>query len=130
MFGVIATAVSALPVLWMAVLATVQFANLWMDPPYFREFIAIAAFWIGLVAAIAFFRRCVTTGVRSAISPWLIAAILLGIVGGVAEELMLLDNAKTSFAIGFFELAPLSWVAAGIVGAKLISSSKRVPHAA
>ena len=129
--GLLASAVSALPCIWMAVLAVAQFGNLWMQPPYVREFPAIVAFWLGLAAAIVFFVACVNKGLKRAVSPYLLALIGIGLLGGVAEELMLMDNAKVSFPLGFFEIAPLSWVIAGIVAAKLKrAEGGNVGHAA
>jgi hypothetical protein len=49
--------------------------------------------------------------------------IAVGIAGGISEEVMLLDNAKVSFPIGFFEIAPLSWIIAGVIATKLPNPS-------
>ena len=103
----------------MAILGVAQFGNLWMQPPYVREFPAIVGFWLGLAAAIVFFVVSVKKGLKRAMSPYLLALIGIGALGGIAEELMLMDNTKVSFPLGFFEIAPLSWVLAGIVAAKL-----------
>jgi hypothetical protein len=115
----------------MAILAVAQFGNLWMQPPYVRELPAIVGFWLGFAAAIVFFVVCVNKGLKRALSPYLLALIGFGLLGGVAEELMLMDNAKVSFPIGFFEIAPLSWVIAGIVAAKFKrTEGENVSHAA
>jgi hypothetical protein len=129
--GLLALAASALPCTWMAILAVAQFGNLWMQPPYVREFLAIVGFWLGLAAAVLFFALCVSKGLKRAVSPYLLVPIGIGLLGGVAEELMLMDNAKASFPLGFFEIAPLSWVIAGIVVAKLKrAGGANVGHAA
>ena len=117
--GLLASVASALPCIWMAILAAAQFGNLWMQPPYVREFPAIVAFWLGFAGAIVFFAVCAKKGLRRAASPYLLGLIGIGLLGGIVEEVMLLDNAKVSFPLGFFEIAPLSWVIAGIVAAKL-----------
>ena len=119
LLGLIAAAASAVPAVWMAILAVVQFGNLWMQPPYVREFPAIAGFWVGFVAAVVFFVVCLKSGLKLALSPYLLIPIAVGIVGGISEEVMLLDNAKVSFPIGFFEIAPLSWIIAGVIATKL-----------
>ena len=119
LLGLLAAAASALPCIWMAILAVAQFGNLWLQPPYVRELPAIVAFWVGFVGAIAFFGVCIKKGVGRAASAYLLIPIGIGILGGIAEELMLLDNAKVSFPIGFFEIAPLSWLIAGVFAAKL-----------
>jgi hypothetical protein len=119
LLGLLAAIASALPCLWMAILAVAQFGNLWMQPPYIREFPAILGFWLGFVAAVAFFVVCVRKGLRRAASIYLLVPIALGLVGGVAEEVMLLDNAKVSFPLGFFEIGPLSWIIAGFIAAKI-----------
>jgi hypothetical protein len=131
LLGLVASAASALPCIWMAILAVAQFGNLWLQPPYVREFPAILGFWLGLVSAVAFFVVCVNKGLRRAASPYLLIPIGVGLLGGLAEELMLLDNAKVSFPIGFFEIAPLSWVIAGVLAAKLKRrEGSNVGHAA
>ena len=107
----------------MAILAVAQFGNLWMQPPYVREFPAIACFWLGFVAAIIFFVVCLKGTLRHALSPWLLIPIGVGLVGGIVEEVMLLDNAKVSFPIGFSEIAPLSWIIAGVIATKLPNPS-------
>jgi len=121
--GLVALGVSAVPLVWMAILAVAQFGNLWMHPPYVREFPAIAAFWIGFAASIVFFWLCLTKGLKRALSPYVLLPICVGIIGGIAEEVMLLDNAKVSFPIGFFEIAPLSWMIAGVIATKLPNPS-------
>ena len=115
-----AVILSAIPVFWMALILYVQFFNLvGLDPPYWREFVSAALFWVGFAASLVFAKRCFASGLDAAFSPVLILTIILGIVGGIAEELILVHNPKTSFAIGFFELAPVSWVVAGFVASML-----------
>ncbi len=128
--GIVAAALSVLPLFWMSILAVVQFGNLWMEHPYVREFLAIAAFWFGVVGAVMFFGVCVRKGLKPALSPYLLVPIIVGIAGGVAEEIMLLHNPKASFPIGFFELAPVSWFVAGVVVAKLGRRRQGEVHAA
>jgi hypothetical protein len=130
LLGLLAAAASALPSFWMAILAVAQFGNLWMQPPYVREFPAIVGFWLGFASAVAFFAVCINKGLGRT-STYLLIPISIGIVGGIAEEVMLLDNAKVSFPIGFFEVAPLSWVIAGVVAAKWKRrEAGKVSHAA
>ncbi len=102
----------------MAILAVAQFGNLWMQPPYVREFPAIACFWLGFVAAVIFFVVCLKGTLRHALSPWLLIPIGVGLVGGIVEEVMLFDNARVSFPIVFFEIAPLAWIIAGVIATK------------
>ena len=104
---IVALALSALPVLWMTVLASTQYGNLWLEPPHWREFPCIVAFWIGFAAAIVFARRCFIGRSAFAGSAGLLVLIGVGVVGGISEEIMLLNNAKTPFPIGYFELATL-----------------------
>jgi hypothetical protein len=123
LLGLIAAVASAMPLLWMAILAVAQFGNLWMQPPYVREFPAIACFWLGFVAAAIFYVICLKRTLRDAMSPWLLIPIGVGLLGGIVEEVLLLHNAKTSFPIGFFEIAPLSWIIAGVIATKLPNRS-------
>ena len=125
--ALIAAAVSAIPCFWMAILAVAQYGNLWMQPPYIREFPAIVAFWLGFISAVGFFCVCVRRGLRRALSPLLLIAVGIGIIGGIAEEIMLLNNSKLSFPVGFLEIAPLSWVIAGVFVSKLPGKSLRPP---
>ena len=118
LLGLIAAAASAVPAAWMAILAVAQFGNLWMQPPYVREFPAIACFWLGFVAAVIFFVVCLKGTLRHALSPWLLIPIGVGLVGGIVEEVTLFDNARVSFPIGFFEIAPLAWIIAGVIATK------------
>jgi hypothetical protein len=53
----------------------------------------------------------------------LLVSIGVGLVGGIVEEVMLRDIAKAAFPIGFFEIAPLSWIIAGVITTKLPNPS-------
>jgi hypothetical protein len=109
-----ASLLSAMPVLWMAILFLTQSNNFFAETPYRDEFPNIVLFWVGFVAACAFaysgFTRTLSARRILVLGP----LVALGIVGGVMEEIKLLHDAKIAFPIGFFELAPLCWVAAGI----------------
>ena len=106
---------SALPLLWMAILFVAQSGNVTGPTQYWDEFPFIVAFWVGFAAASVFAASCFTQKLTRRRILLLTPFILLGIVGGVAEEIILGSDAKVSFHIGFFELAPLSWVVAGLV---------------
>jgi hypothetical protein len=111
---------SAMPVFWMGLILFVQFFNvIGLDPPYWREFACAALFWVGFASSLVFARRCFAGDLRAALSPVLMLAIMVGIAGGIAEELILVNNPKTQFPLGFFELAPLSWLVAGVVASLL-----------
>ena len=111
--------VSIVPLLWMVVLTITQLGNLGLNPPYWREIVYIVPFWIGFVSAVVFARRCFVSAPNFVWSPLLISLILVGLAGGIGEELILFNNAKFSFPIGFFELAIASWVIAGLIARKL-----------
>ena len=129
--ALLATIISALPCALMAVIAYTQFGNLWLQPPYVREFPATLGFWLGFSASVAFFVVCVNRGLRRAASVYLLVPIAMGIGGGVAIEIMSRGDPKIVFPIGFFEIAPLSWVIAGIIDATWKRSGDRsARHAA
>ncbi len=117
--AVIALALSAMPLFWAAIILDTQFGNLWMTHLYWREFPAVLAFWVGFVASLEFFRRCLVNSLTYALSPILLVLISIGLAGGIAEEVMLWDNSKVSFPLGYFEVAPVSWVIVGYICAKM-----------
>jgi hypothetical protein len=106
-------AVSALPAAWMAYLAFVQSTNLGLSPPYWRELAFIAAFWVGLLASVAFAHRCFVDAQSLPRSALLLGLVTVGITGGIEEE------TKMAFPLGFFELAPISWVLSGLLARRL-----------
>jgi hypothetical protein len=93
----------------------VQSRNFVADTPYRDEFPFIVLFWVGFVAACVFAYSCFTRTLSKQRAMLLGALLALGVVGGIMEEIGSIHDTKTSFPLGFFELAPLSWAAAGMI---------------
>jgi len=115
-----AITLSVVPASWMTLLFLTQSIELvGSTPPYWREFLAVVLFWAGFIASLVFAKRCFAAGLGAALSPPLLLMIVLGISAGIAEEFILASDPEFHFAIGYFELAPMSWVIAGVTAAWL-----------
>ena len=125
---VTAVILSTMPVFWMALLAVAQFNNLWLIPPYWREFLCIAAWWVGFVSSIVLALRSLRHGRGAMRSPILLSLVAIGLVGGVTEEAILWNNPKGGFPFGYFEVGILVWVAVALAAAMLPNLFSR--HAA
>lgn len=120
----IAGALSAIPILWLAVFTytAIGHISLYGLFDYYSggSLLPAIGVWIGVISAVIFARSAlVSRSLASIRSPFLIAGLLLGLCGGTAIEIMVWDNPKVGFPLTFFLWPMLCFLLIGLIAPKL-----------
>jgi hypothetical protein len=120
----IAGVLSAIPILWLAIftytaIGHISFYGLF---DYFSAGSLLPAIgvWMGVISAVIFARSAlVSRRIASLRSPFIIAGLFLGLIGGTAIEIMVWDNPKVGFPITFFSWPMFCFVLLGLIAPML-----------